>query len=389
MEPDVPTGPPDRVEAMGGPRLPDYGDACVTRLVPALLDGLEAAEGWPSWLPEEVAGASQAVLLVLDGLGWHQLRERAAVAPTLAGMAGGPITTVAPTTTASALTSISTGVPPGEHGLVGYRIAVGSGVVSHDEVLNVLRWSTGEGDAQNRHDPRAFQPCALFEDQWPPVVTREAFLGSGFTVAHLSDARLVGYQDRRGLVDAVVRSVGSGEPFVYAYWDDVDRTAHEFGLGDRYDTELAACDAMVAELVDRLPRGTALVVTADHGQVHVDDRLVELPPGVTSLVDGQSGEARFRWLHARPGSAPELRVACEEAFGGVAWVAGVERVVAEGWLGPRVTEVARRRLGDVALVARDPVAFIDAAEHASIHLVGRHGGLTDAELDVPAIAVVA
>ncbi|MBJ31982.1 MAG: hypothetical protein CL466_11345 [Acidimicrobiaceae bacterium] len=392
MESDVSTGPAGRAPEGGavadGPRLPDYGDACVTRLVPALVDGPEVAGGWPSWLPAEVARASRKVLLVLDGLGWHQLWERADLAPTLVGMAGGPITTVAPTTTAAALTSISTGVPPGEHGVVGYRIAVGRGAANHEEVLNALRWSTGDGDVQHRHDPKAFQPYPLFEDQWPPVVTREAFLGSGFTAAHLSDARLVGYRGRRGLVDAVLGCVAAGEPFTYAYWDDVDRTAHEFGLGERYDAELADCDAMVAELLDRLPAGTALVVTADHGQVHVDDRLVDLPPEVTSLVDGQSGEARFRWLHARPGAGTDLRVACGEAFGDLAWVAGVDRVVADGWLGPMVTDVSRRRLGDVALVPREPVAFVDAAEHTSIHLIGRHGGLTDAELDVPAIAAL-
>jgi len=375
-------------EGRQGPRLPDYDDACVTRLVPALLGGPAVAAGWPSWLPIEVADASRVLLLVLDGLGWHQLRERTGLAPTLASLAGGPITTVAPTTTAAALTSISTGLPPGEHGVVGYRIAVGDGATPHDEVLNALRWSTGSGDAQRRHDPRAFQPCVLFEGQWPPVVTRSAFLGSGFTASHLSDTRLLGYGDRRGLVDAVLGAIADGEPFVYAYWDDVDRTAHEFGLAERYDAELVACDAMVAELLDRLPPGTGVVVTADHGQVHVDDHLVDLPAEVTSLVDGQSGEARFRWLHARPGAAVELLDACTDAFGDMAWVAPVGRVVSDGWLGPLVTEAARRRLGDVALVAHQPVAFVDAAEHTSIHLIGRHGGLTDAEIDVPALAVV-
>ena len=371
-----------------GPRLPDYDDACVTRLVPALLGGPAVAAGWPSWLPIEVAEASRVLLLVLDGLGWHQIRERTGLAPTLASLAGGPITTVAPTTTAAALTSISTGLPPGEHGVVGYRIAVGDGATPHDEVLNALRWSTGSGDAQHRHDPRAFQPCVLFEGQWPPVVTRSAFLGSGFTAAHLSDTRLLGYGDRRGLVDAVLGAIAGGEPFVYAYWDDVDRTAHEFGLAERYDAELVACDAMVAELLDRLPPGTAVVVTADHGQVHVGGNLLDLPPPVTSLLDGQSGEARFRWLHARPGAADDLRAATAEAFDGVGWVRRREEVEAAGWLGPRLTDAARSRLGDVALLARGDVAFRDPAEVLPIELIGRHGSLTADEMLVPAIGCV-
>jgi hypothetical protein len=365
------------------PVVPDYGDACVTRLVPALLDGPEGPDGWPDWLSPEVGEASRVLLLVLDGLGWRQLQARADRAPVMTALLGGPITTVAPTTTAAALTSISTGVPPGEHGVVGYRMAVGGADVgAHDEVLNALRWTTARGDARRRHDPRAFQPCALFGDQWPPVVTRRAFLESGFTVAHLSDTRLVGYVDRAGLVDSVV------DAFVYAYWDDIDRTAHEFGLAEHYDDELMACDAMVAELLDRLPTDTAVVVTADHGQVHVDDRILELPASVSGLIDGQSGEARFRWLHARTGAATDLAGAAAEAFGEVAWVRSVDQVVADGWLGPVVTGSARRRLGDVAVVPHEPVAIVDPAEHTSIHLIGRHGSLTSDEVFVPALCAV-
>ena len=371
------------------PVVPDYGDACVTRLVPALLDGPEGPDGWPDWLPVEVGEASRVLLLVLDGLGWQQLQARADRAPSITALSGGPITTVAPTTTAAALTSIATGVPPGEHGVVGYRIAVGGADVgAHAEVLNALRWTTARGDARRAHDARAFQPCSLFGDQWPPVVTRRAFLESGFTAAHLSDTRLVGYDDRAGLVQSVVDAFAGGEAFVYAYWDDIDRTAHEFGLAGHYDEELTACDAMVAELLDRLPTDTAVVVTADHGQVHVDDRMLELPTSVSGLIDGQSGEARFRWLHARPGAASELAAAAGEAFGDMAWVRSVDQVVADGWFGPVVTGSARRRLGDVAVVPHEPVAIVDPAEHASIHLIGRHGSLTADEVLVPALCAV-
>ena len=367
------------------PVVPAYHDACVTALVPALLEGSAA----PTWLPAKVLQARQILLLVLDGLGWLQLRDRTEVAPTLTDMAGGPITTVAPSTTAAALTSISTGLPPGEHGVVGYRIAVGgSSGPPHGEILNALRWSTGNGDARRRHDPRLFQPCEMFGSQRPPVVTRAQFADSGFTAAHLSDTRLFGYADRVGLVDQVLGAFAREEPFVYAYWDDIDRTAHEFGLAERYNDELAACDAMVAELLHRLPAGTAVVVTADHGQVHVGERLIHLPEEVTGLVDGQSGEARFRWLHSRPGAASDLLAAAHQAFDHVGWVRSVDEVVSAGWLGDRVTSTARGRLGDVAVVARDPVAFVDPAEASSIELIGRHGSLTADEMLVPAVFAV-
>jgi hypothetical protein len=110
---------------------------------------------------------------------------------------------------------------------------------------------------------------------------------------------------------------------------------------------------------------------------------------VTSCLDGQSGEARFRWLHARPGAAAELHAAAVGAFGDLAWIRTRDEVEAECWLGPRLGAAARSRLGDVALVAREQVAFRDPAEVMSIRLIGRHGSLTPDEMLVPAVGVVA
>ncbi|MGH9205060.1 MAG: alkaline phosphatase family protein, partial [Acidimicrobiales bacterium] len=167
------------------PVLPDYGGACLDGLVPALLDRVDR----PAWLPEVVSHATQVVLLVLDGLGWEQLQARAQLAPTLVSMAGGPITSVAPTTTATALTSLTLGMTPATHGMVGYRVAV-----SPHEVLNLLRWRTGSGDARSRIPPHVFQPEPAFCGVSVPVVTRAEFAGSGFTMAHLGGARLCGWR---------------------------------------------------------------------------------------------------------------------------------------------------------------------------------------------------
>src|SRR3546814_3257256 len=92
--------------------LPSSYGSCISNVVPARLHPPEAV---PSWLPAVAHGAERVVLLVLDGLGWTQLQQRRALAPTLCEMDGGPITTVAPSTTATALTSITPGLPPGEH----------------------------------------------------------------------------------------------------------------------------------------------------------------------------------------------------------------------------------------------------------------------------------
>ncbi len=365
--------PPERT-VVDKPVLPDYAGACISNIVPALLDGTVDA---PSWIPEAALAADQVVLLVLDGLGWEQLEDRRHLAPTLASLSGGPITSVAPSTTATALTSIATGLTPGQHGVVGYRVAV------DHEVLNVLRWTTPSGDARKRIDPRDFQPHAAFCHQRPCIVTKAEFSSSGFSGAHLAEVRFNGYRVPSTLLVELRHALRRREPFVYAYYDGIDKVAHEYGLGEHYDAELQAVDHLVAEVLDSLPRNAALVITADHGQVDVGDRLVDLHPDVTALVSFQSGEGRFRWLHARPSRAAALAEAAREYHGDVAWVRERDETVEEGWWGDTVTDDARSRLGDVALVASDPVSFNDATDTGPFELVGRHGSLTSAEMYVP------
>jgi predicted AlkP superfamily pyrophosphatase or phosphodiesterase len=356
------------------PVLPDYGGPCVAGLVPALLGPPDDA---PDWIPTSVQDANQVVMLVLDGLGWEQLRERRDLAPTLSAMAGRPITTVAPSTTSTALTSITTGMTPGEHGIVGYRMAV------HGEVLNVLRWSTVAGDAHQTIPPVKMQPAAPFLGQRPPVVTRAEYRTTGFTGAHLDGVRFWGYRTVATMVTELLRLVDESEPFIYGYYDGLDKVAHEYGLGAHFGAELNFIDRLVDYLLSNLPPGAVLVVTADHGQVEVGRNVIPLAADVLANCSMQSGEGRFRWLHARSGRGTALYEAATAHHGDAAWVVRKDQTIAEGWFGPKVHDAALSRLGDVALVARDDVAFYDPHDTGPYELIGRHGSLTSAEMLVP------
>ena len=372
------TGPepiPERRE----PVLPAFGGGSVADIVPAILEFGRGGAASP--LPAEVLDARAVVVLVLDGLGAQQLAARRQVAPTLAEMHRASITTVAPSTTASALTSIATGVPPGEHGIVGYRIR------TYDGNLNVLRWRTRQGDGLDRHPPERFQPVASFGGQRPPALQKAEYRKSGFSRAYLRDARRGGFKLLSSLPVEVRRLLRAGESFVYAYYEGLDIVAHEHAFGEHYDAELRACDRLMADLLTVLPRGTALVATSDHGLVDCTGGLVSIHRSVLDCAAAESGEARFRWLHARPGREGDLYEAAVGAHGRQAWVRTASEIVDGGWLGPVVTDTARSRLGDVALVARDSWAFGHPDDGGS-KIIGRHGSLTSAEMLVPLLVHV-
>jgi predicted AlkP superfamily pyrophosphatase or phosphodiesterase len=356
------------------PLLPDYSGGCISNVVPALLEpGAER----PQWLPAEAVDADQVVLFVLDGLGWEQLQERRDLCPTMAAMMGGPITTVAPSTTATALTSIATGLSPGLHGVVGYRMEVDG------EILNVLRWAVNGRDARETIPPEKVQGVEPFLGRRPAVITKAEFKRSGFTQAHLEGVRFHGYRVPSSMTTDARRLLADDEPFVYCYYEGIDKVAHEYGLGDHYDAELRAADRLVADLIDGLPTGAAVVVIADHGQVDVGERIVRIHPDLLALSSLLSGEGRFRWLHARAGCADQLLEVAGRHHAHEAWVVSRQQVLDEAWFGPTVTEAAGHRLGDVALVARDPVAFHDPDDTGPYVLIGRHGSLTSAEMLVP------
>jgi predicted AlkP superfamily pyrophosphatase or phosphodiesterase len=356
------------------PVIPDYTGACIANVVPALL---EPGDRTPTWLPAAAVEADQVVLFALDGLGWLQLEDRRHLTPNLSALVGGPIDSVCPTTTSTALTSLCTGTTPGQHGVVGYRMATDAGV------LNVLRWSVGGNDVRSVEPPEKVQLVEPFCAQRPAIVTRAEFERSGFTKAHLDGTRFRGYRLPSTLVTEVRRALSGGEPFVYAYYEGLDKVGHEYGFSEYFDAELVAVDNLVGQMLDAMPPGAALVVTADHGQVDVGDRVITVHPEVLAHCSLQSGEGRFRWLHARPGHAGELLAAAREHHADTGWTVSRDEVVDDGWFGPVVSDAARSRLGDVALVAREDVAYFDPDDTGPYVLKGRHGSMTAAEVKVP------
>ena len=351
--------------------IPSHSGLSISSIVPAIVMG-QANE----LIPEEVFDSGRVVLLVVDGLGWNQLERNRSEVPCLASACSTAITTVAPSTTATALTSLSTGVAPGEHGVVGYKIRTPHGL------LNCLRWTTGSGTATFDIPPIDFQPVEPFLGARPPVVTRAEFQVTGFTQAHLRNGKFCGWWSPATLVTEIVRQIEEGAPFVYAYYDGLDKIAHVHGLQRHWLDELRFIDALVARVIDELPDDVTVLVTADHGIVEVGDNVIELDADLVNRTSSTSGEARFLWLHGKGGVTQGL-IEASEVHSDVTWVAGIDQVLDERWFGPLVTPEARARLGDVALVAREPVGLLDPRLPDAPQLVGRHGSLTEEEMFVP------
>jgi hypothetical protein len=385
-----------------GPPIPRYGESALADLMPSLLSALGLPD-LPNVLGVEPVRALS--VLVVDGLGWEQILDYREVAPFMGEVAAASrsLTAGFPATTSASLASLGTGLPPGEHGLVGYTFAV----PGFDRPMNALQWELyGVGEKVDLTDlvpPERVQPNptllerAVAEGLAVTVVGPPEHEHSPLTRAILRGGRYEGAHSLDDVVAAVSarlrESGGANERrAVYAYHPFLDTIGHMSGVGsDEWSAYLALVDGAVQAIAGEVRPGWAFVVTGDHGMVNlaVEERLdVADVPELMAGVRFLAGEARARHVHARPGAEADVAAVWREILGHRMWVATREEAVAAGWFGPRIAGGVRERIGDVVAAAADSIGvFQREVDPLQSQLACHHGSMTPAEQRVPFLLV--
>lgn len=373
--------------------VPAYGRASLSDLMPSVLASLGvASEAGVLDLPQ----SARAVVLLVDGLGETLLRRHADEAPFLSSLASRTLTSCFPTTTVTSLSSIGTGLTPGEHGLTGYT----SWVEEAGETVGWLGWTPvgSVTDLRERLVPEQLQPrSTVFEravDAGVEVTigAPAQFEGSGLTRAVLRGGRYRGsVTPGDAIATAVEGSRQSSRSLVYCYTPDLDLTGHVRGVdSDAWRVQLRLVDRFAEELAARLPAGTILHVTADHGMVDVPDEArvdADASPALMEGVLALAGEPRARHVHALPGAAADVLARWQAELGDRMWVASRADAVAAGLLGPTVSPAALARTGDVVAVSTGDVSVVRREREPFFSaLLGQHGAMTPDELLVPLLS---
>ncbi|MER5419482.1 alkaline phosphatase family protein [Streptosporangium roseum] len=366
------------------PLVPAYGVASLADLSSSLLTVL----GMEGDNPLELAPAERVLLFLVDGLGAELLRAHPETAPFLSAQLGRVLTAGFPATTATSLGTLGTGLPPGEHGMLGYRIAVpGAGYL-----LNCLRW-TASGPLI---PPDEWQPTPTVYERAVaagiPIsyVAPSAFEPTAFNRAVYRGVHFIGADAIDDRIEGVRRALAEPRSHVTVYYGDLDGMGHLTGWGSpQWLEQLALVDRMAERLAGTLPPGSAMYVTADHGMINITERIdVDALPELREGIALLGGDTRARHIYTDPGAAASVLDAWRDILDGRAWVTSREEAVESGWFGPRVRPEWLPRIGDVLAVPYTDCAIVaSVAEPFESSFTGCHGSLTPAEQHVPLLEV--
>lgn len=352
------------------------------------------------------------VLVLMDALAFHRLerwmREGPASAWSSLAEAGllTSLTSIVPSTTSAALTSLWTGRSAAEHGITGYEMWLKEyGIVANTILHAPIAYQNDAGSLEKAgFSPEKFVsqttlgPYLLRHGVKPYALQHKSILRSGLSASLFRDVECKGFFSAADLW-VNLRDLMELHPdqrmFVWIYWSEVDHFGHLYGPDDeRTAAEFANFSyAMRTLFLDKLKAAareeTLFILMADHGQVATNKdphyeirnhpnlmRRLHLPP---------TGENRLVFLYPRPGQVEAVREYVERTWPSQFSSVDSAYAVEAGLFGPGAPHASLLdRLGDMILVAQKN-AYLWWAEKEN-HLRGRHGGLHAQEMLVPFLA---
>ncbi len=362
---------------------------------------------------DKLNGPYRKVILVLvDALGYDLFEQVVKEDPNLVWAryfdqsVFSPLTSICPSTTASALTSLWTGVGAAAHGIVGYEMwSKTYGTV----INNILHTpSNAKNDVGGLYrfgfEPKEFMNKPLLGEHLvangvkPTSFMHASIARSGLSVIQMRGVSIQTYVDEADLSVSLARYLNRqpGErEYIYVYYSDIDSLIHRY---DAVDSRVKLQFSAFSDLFDRgfiqrvnreVAEETLLILTADHGSIGTPpDNQYDLKyhPRLTScLVMQPTCEGRLPVLTIKPGRVDEVYDYFEKAWPGDFTLVDSKQALESGLFGtgPFVDEI-EDRLGDLVVIPRGS-AYLWWADKHNV-MAGRHGGLSAGEMIIPLFA---
>ena len=345
--------------------------------------------------PEVIADRPKTVLIVIDGLGYNRI-VACRQAPNLQGALRGSAKSVFPSTTASAVTSLLTGVGPLQHGLTGWFLWCGAAAQIVTPLPYEERFS-GRTPAVSAERLFSSAPWWSRHSVCTYLVMPSFICDSAYTQAHGGDAQRVAFSGLEGMFGRVLDTLSNhrnGPCHVHAYWPRFDALSHEHGTwSERASQELSAIDDAFGRFVEACPKGEVnVVLTADHGFIDSPPEsrvsLADHPELAAMLIRPLTGEPRVAYCSPHPQRESDFCAYVDERLGHQFSRVPAGTLIDEHYFGrgephPEFSE----RIGEQALIAKGHHVIGDGldADEPVFKLTGFHGGVSEDEMLVPLV----
>jgi predicted AlkP superfamily pyrophosphatase or phosphodiesterase len=378
--------------------FPDYTGRTLANLMSSII----SARGGEATLyaplhgldTEKLASARNIVVVVIDGLGYDYL-TRQGTGSLMQQHLHSPIQAVAPPTTAASITTFLTGEAPQQHGLTGWFTwfrELGS-------VVTVLPFQARAARAELSRT--GVTPEQLFGHR--PVfdlmdaacysIMPDWLAESVFNLTHLGKAELRLYHTLDDYVARISETVRAhdGSKYIYAYWPRFDALSHEHGVGSKAAGDhFAALDEAFGHLLAGLSGTESMVLlTADHGFVDTPAErhmsLNDLPDLRQCLQLPLCGEPRLVYCYVRNAMRERFVDFVTDELGHAVELHASSELIERGLfgLGEPHPELAAR-CGDFTLLLKENYVLTQRLPgETPLKMVGFHGGLSRAEVEIP------
>ncbi len=372
---------------------PDYQQGCIVNIMSSIGQALGAEPGIYPPLPglDGRLASRRIVLVVIDGLGYDFLKTQPDT--LLARHLAGRITTVFPSTTATAITTYHTGMAPQQHAITGwftwfrelgsvaavlpFRPRLGGGSYGEVGVSPGQLLGAGPFAERIKVPSHAVSPAAVVHSEYSRLSVGPSERHGFHTMGEFF-----------GTIQTLLQQ--EGPLYLFAYWSELDRLAHEHGIGSRAAAaHLHALDAAFAGFLEQSAGADAtVIITADHGFVDNHRHIIRVEEHLAlaqTLAIPLCGEPRAAFCFVRATRREQFLSYVRSELSACCELFECDQLIDEGWfgLGPPDPRLAQR-IGDYVLMMKGSWVIRDRLiNERPFSQVGVHGGGSAQEMYVP------
>jgi hypothetical protein len=397
---------------------PKYADQSILNIPDSICHWLHIPGiGEGALTPEILAplgdGVRRVILILMDALALHRLQAwmEDGTSPIWRDLLTdgllAPLTSISPSTTSAALTTLWTGRSPTSHGILGYEIWLKEYGMVSNMILHAPMSFRGDIGTLSKagFDPQKFLPLPTFGPHLrqhgvtPYVFQQRSIIHSGLSQMFQREVETYGFLTAADLwvsLRQMVESKPHERQYIWTYWGEVDSLSHHYQPDDeRAVAEFAHFSAafeqfFLRQLSPAARKDTLVILTADHGQIRTplvgNHTLKNHPELYQYLTIAPTGENRMTYLYLRPGSEQAVREYLQAHWPRGCTILTREEAIAAGLFGPGQPHPGLRdRLGDLIVFWHEDT-YLWWADKDDF-MLGRHGGLHPQEMLVPYLEV--